>query len=124
MTIMQKQADEMINLANKLYAEHNLPLIACGDYNSMENENGLNSQGKPYGIYAAAEIYKELAENMSDVKYSEGVNIISHNENVYEPTWDHIFSLGEVKTKKFFILSHDIYKQMSDHFAIIADISI
>lgn len=124
LSIMNTQADELLDLAKKLIAEYNCPLIACGDYNSQENENGLDSQGNKLGVFAAAEIYEKLAENMSDVKYSEEVNIVSHNENVYEPTWDHIFSLGEVKTKKFFILSHDIYKQMSDHFAIIADVTI
>lgn len=124
LSIMNTQADELIDLAEKLFAEYNCPLIACGDYNSQENGNGLDSQGKPLGVFAAADIYEKLAGKMSDIKYADEVNIISQSENVYEPTWDHIFSLGDIKVNDFFILSDDLYVQMSDHFAIIADLTI
>lgn len=122
LAIMNTQADELIELTERLFSQYNCPLIACGDYNSQEN--GTDLSGNPLGEFAACEIYEKLAAAMTDVKYSEDVNIISHKDNVYEPTWDHIFSKGDVAPNDFFILSDDIYLQMSDHYAIIADIKI
>lgn len=96
--------------------------MACGDYNSQENEEGTDSYGNPLGDFAAAEIYAKLAEKMCDIKYAEGLTITGQSEAAYEPTWDHIFAVGEVKPCDFFVLCDELYLEMSDHYAIIADV--
>ena len=121
LAVMSKQADELIDLIYELTERYDCALAACGDYNSQENAEGTDSSGNPLGDFAAASIYAKLCEKLTDVKYVDGVNIIGQSDAAHEPTWDHIFSVGEIVPCDFFVLSDDIYTKMSDHYAIMAD---
>lgn len=122
LAVMSRQADELLALLDELTERYGCAILACGDYNSQENGEGTDSHGNPLGDYAAAEIYAKLAEKTTDIKYAEGVNVIGQSDATYEPTWDHIFAVGEVGALDFFVLCDELYLEMSDHYAIIADV--
>ena len=122
LAVMNKQADELLALADDLTERYGCALLACGDYNSQENEEGTDSQGNPLGNFTAAEIYAKIAEKMRDIKYAEGLTVTGQTEAAHEPTWDHIFAVGEVEPCDFFVLCDELYLEMSDHYAIIADV--
>lgn len=123
-TIMMQQTAELLALTEQLEQTYSCPVLACGDYNSMERADALDSEGNPLGEYAAADVYAVLAQGMQDIKYTDGLAVHSYVEDAFEPTWDHIFVRGNVIPHAFYVLSHELYKQMSDHFPIVADVSI
>lgn len=117
--IMNTQADELLSLADDLYGRYVCPVISCGDYNSKEPAQDTENPD----VYSASGIYSKIASAMQDLKYTDAP-VHCALDNPYEPTWDHIFAKGSLTTEDFFILSDKLYLTMSDHYAIIADISL
>lgn len=123
--IMNKQTDELLAKIDALYDKYSCPVISCGDYNSMESAETPDYYGKLQGIFAAESIYKKLADSLDDLKYGENTNVICSDKNkAFVSTWDHIFAKGGAEAEKFGILDGDAFENVSDHFAIFADVKL
>lgn len=121
--IMNKQADELLAKTEEIASLYSCPVIACGDYNSMESADTPDYYGNAQGVFAAETIYKKLAASLSDLKYLEGTEIVCFDESkAFCATWDHIFAKGEAFAEKFYILDGEVFESVSDHFAVFADI--
>lgn len=120
--IMKSQAEELISKINELYGRYSCPVIACGDYNSMESGDIPDAFGDEYGVRAAKDVYDKLAAALTDVKFMQDTDIICADESIAAaPSWDHIFLKGDATADKFFIVDGQAFENVSDHYAIFAD---
>lgn len=120
--IMLSQADELLAKISELSERYKCPVIACGDYNSMESGDIPDAFGDTYGVRAATDVYDKLAASLTDVKYAQNVEIICADKSIATaPSWDHIFLKGDATAEKFFILDGEVFESLSDHYAVFAD---
>ena len=116
LSVMTAQAQEQIDLSQKLYTLYNCPVFSAGDFNAMDG-GGYDDR------YFAPEIYNTIAESMTDTKYIAQLKTSGDERDVDKPTFDHIFSVGDAQVSRYSILSDSVMAQMSDHYPIFADIS-
>ena len=115
-----KQACEV----NKLYTttktldtQYSAPILVIGDFNTKRRVNYQKSviTSGSYGILNS--LYSD-AENLAEFKFN-GENMSFDNT-----LNDHIFIYGEVEINNLSLLSQDIFEKLSDHFPLLADISL
>ena len=111
------QVNELYTGVETLYNQYPYPIFIVGDFNTkrrvLYQKSVINSGS--YGILNS--LYTD-AEDITENKYN-GENL-SFNNTLN----DHIFIKGDVKVKNLSLLSQDCFSSLSDHFPLLADISL
>lgn len=115
--VMKSQVSEISAFIDKLNKEYNCPVIAVGDYNTMENR----PETKPSDV---PQIYESLCEEFNDAKYIAEKTVTGPEVDFDFPSYDHIFICGDVEVETFALLAYDYMTPASDHYPIFADINI
>lgn len=113
--ITNAQAEEMCRLSEQIKTEYNCPVFLTGDFNTRESD-GKNEQ------YSAT--YNKLCEFLTDAKYVALSTFDGDGYSIDKPYIDHIFINGEAKVLSFGIVSDTKWKNMSDHYPILADVQL
>ncbi len=111
------QVNKLYTTTKTLDTQYSAPIFVIGDFNTKRRVNYQKSviTSGSYGILNS--LYTD-AENLANFKFS-GENM-SFNNTLN----DHIFIYGEAKINNLSLLSQDIFKNLSDHFPLLADISL
>lgn len=115
--IMEYQRDKTISFSNELREKYSCPVFSTGDFNTMEDTEFTNEVDIPA-------IYNSLAQSLVDTKYSAEKQLCGNAQAWEYPSYDHIFMNGEAKINAFAVLSYDYLTDMSDHYPIIADVTL
>lgn len=115
--VMTSQASELSDFITSLESEYSCPVIAVGDYNTMEDTPYTKAVDIP-------KIYNSLAERYTDAKFSAENKVCGDSQDWDYPSYDHIFISGNARSDTFALLSYNYLSDMSDHYPIFADISI
>lgn len=112
---MDYQTEKIIEISNNLKEEYNVSVFSIGDFNSMNQGEGVDP------IMDAPEIYEELYKSLTDTRLIAKEKESGDALDADAPTWDHIFIEGEVQIDRYAIVSPEILSQMSDHYPIFVD---
>lgn len=112
---MDYQTEKIIEISNNIKEEYNVSVFSIGDFNSMNQGEGVDP------IMDAPEIYEELYKSLTDTRLIAKEKESGDALDADAPTWDHIFIEGEVQIDRYAIVSPEILSQMSDHYPIFVD---
>lgn len=115
--IMEYQRERTISFSNELKEKYDCPVFSTGDFNTMEDTELTNEVDIPA-------IYNSLAQSLVDAKYEAKTQICGNAQAWEYPSYDHIFMNGEASVNTFAVLSYDYFTDMSDHYPIIADVTV
>lgn len=115
---MEYQAEKIVEISNNLKEEYGVPVFSIGDFNTMNQGEGVDP------IMDAPEIYEELCKSLTDTRLVANEKASGDALDAYAPIWDHIFLDGEVQIDRYAIISPEILSQMSDHYPVFIDATI
>lgn len=115
-----KHTNQYLNIARELYMNYNLPMLSVGDFNALED---------------SASYKLSLAEDYTDSKYAEGVEVIKDYDSYLlgdyggtatrgKGSRDHIFVKGAVTPLTYETIYNDATCEVSDHLPVAAVVEI
>lgn len=109
------QTMELIEITDTLKKKYSCPIFIAGDFNARKRTTVT---------YPSSSIYEMLSRNYKDTAlitehFSSGNKAVSPTSTV-----DHIFLIGDVKIKRYIILSNKVFLHISDHYPIFVDTEI
>lgn len=118
LSYMETQTRQIYEISESIKAEYGVPVFCVGDFNTMNDGEGVDP------VMDAPEIYEALCKTLTDTRLVADEKASGDALGADAPTWDHIFLNGEAKINRYAVVSPQVLSEMSDHYPIFVDVSI
>lgn len=118
LSYMETQTRQIYEISESIKAEYGVPVFCVGDFNTMNDGEGVDP------VMDAPEIYEALCKTLTDTRLVAQEKANGDALKADAPTWDHIFLNGEAKINRYAVVSPQVLSEMSDHYPIFVDVSI
>lgn len=117
LSYMDTQTRQINEISNNIKNEYNVPVFCIGDFNAMNQGEGVDP------IMDAPEIYEKLCTTLTDTRLIAENKTNGDALDADAPTWDHIFLNGDALINRYAIVSPQALSEMSDHYPIFVDVT-